>query len=450
MTDMVRKYPELRIKRRTWDIPKDLDSRIIGSVKLFKNDDKPTRIKKENIRILAADKNRDYKEIKVEFTFTESIEIAKADVIGMSDDDIVTKQGDKVRVITLSGLALGEKYLAISTNLTDGEPDFVNTGTGMLEVYDVDGNQLPVTTGIGYNLWYDGFKGGPLKNGVGYDAGWGAGRIYLDDDHSSSGDKGFIAFMRGKNKYLPTALCESEPRVKEYWLKMVKECLDDGFDEIDFRIESHSTHTDEPFSYGYNQVILDEYRRKYGDVAEKDMDTAKIAEIRGDHYTEFLKEANKLIKAAGKKMNVNLNVEFFRPDIPRSRYAAYPFNIKFNWKQWLEELDLVGVTLRSFTFRPEFVLNDSVSREMIDMAKKKGLFIHYNRYIYDYNDKWQYLPNMDYDKYMERVMSTGDFESIIVYEAANFISSDGKGGIIETVPGFADKVRSMAEKLGLV
>jgi len=428
-----------------------LDSRIIGTVKLFKNDDAPTRIKKENIRILASNKNGDYKDVKVDFTFNESIETAKEDINCMSDDDIVTKKGDKVRVITLSGLALKEKYLAITTNFIDGESDFMNSGTKMLEVYDVDGNQLPVSIGTYYNLWYgDGLKGGPLKNGICYDAGWGAGRVYLDVN-STSGDRGFIAFMRGKNKYLPTALCESEPKVREYWLKMVKECLDDGFEEIDFRIENHSTHTNEPFSFGYNQVILDEYRSKYGDVAEKDMDTAKIAQIRGDHYTEFLKEANKLIKAAGKKMNVNLNVEFYRPDIPKSRYPAYPFNINYNWKQWLEELDLDAVTLRMFLFKPEFVLKDSVAIEMIDLAKKKGLPIHYTRYVNPECkiDLFSHDPGL-FAAEMEYVMSTGDFESFIAYEAAVFIKPDEKGGIIEIIPGFVDNVRRMAEKLKMI
>jgi hypothetical protein len=58
---------------------------------------------------------------------------------------------------------------------------------------------------------------------------------------------------------------------------------------------------------------------------------AKIAEVRGQAYTEFLRQCKKRPAAAGKRMRYNLQMDWLRPDRPADRAPAYPANINWEW-----------------------------------------------------------------------------------------------------------------------
>ena len=48
--------------------------------------------------------------------------------------------------------------------------------------------------------------------GLIFDYGWGSAPVTLDAPNGSD-RSGFIAFTRGRNAFLPAALCETEPQV---------------------------------------------------------------------------------------------------------------------------------------------------------------------------------------------------------------------------------------------
>jgi len=96
--------------------------------------------------------------------------------------------------------------------------------------------------------------------------------------------------------------------------------LDAGVDGVDFRVENHGTHTDYCEDYGYNDVVL----QKCGTPGKTDSET--IARVRGDAYTNFLRQAKHLIASNGKRMRINLNIDWFRSDPPPARRLAYPAN----------------------------------------------------------------------------------------------------------------------------
>jgi len=49
--------------------------------------------------------------------------------------------------------------------------------------------------------------------------------------------------------------------------------------------------------------------------------------VRGDAYTEFLRQAKRMIAARGKRMRILLHLDFFRPDPPNNRLLAFPANM---------------------------------------------------------------------------------------------------------------------------
>ena len=372
-------HPELRIKRRTGDIPADNDDRVIASIKLLKHDDSPTRIRKANLQIWTSGDNYQYQPLDVAFDLEENVEPAERDVENMvgnvyyNQTTLLTRKGDPIRTLTISGLHLPQSYVLITTDFKDGTPDFHNTATEMMRAYDDRGNEIIGIFSNGGSIYNT-----PLVDfrdwGLMYDTGYGCSPGFLDESNAT-GKAGLIAFTRGRSPTLDGALCETEPAVREFWLDCVKAILDTGVDGIDFRVENHSTHTDYPFDYGYNQVILD----KLSDPANPSPN--EISRVRGDAYTDFLRRARELIKAEGKTMRINLQVDYLRPHPPLSRLLAYPANLELQWRSWIEDGIADEAIFRFVNYQFDEILNDASAQEVVEHCNQHNVPIAFNRYV---------------------------------------------------------------------
>ena len=395
--------PHLRIKRRTDDLREDIATVPICSLKLVKKDDSPTRIRKKNLQIWASRLNYRYKQLKVDFAFKESIERARHDIYDLKNT-LVTRKGAPVRVLTLSGLRLEQPYILVTTDFTRGTRDFENTVMEMLVALDAAGNVIPGVYSDGWAIW-DLRKSNFHRWGLFFDYGFGRHLRFLDQSNAR-GNLGLIAFARGRNEYLTGALCETEPEVRKYWLSCIDEMLDAGVDGVDIRVENHSTHTDHPEDYGFNAAVLKECRRR----GHVNLDT--IAQVRGDAYTKFLRQAKRKISSRGKRMRVNLHVDWFRSDRPVGRELAFPANINFNWKHWVEEGLMDEAILRFFSIPFARVFEDRVAQEMIASCRDANIPVTVNKYL----SEPQQLHNQ-----VATVQRDGRFVGFILYETASFL-----------------------------
>lgn len=427
-------HPELRVKRRD-DLPADVATRPIHAIKLIKSDDRPTRLTKEHLQLWTSELNYRYQRLEVDFTLEETVEIAPRDVYDLdgrlsayfleedggaaSADDIraldgrpVTRRGDPVRVLTLSGFVITDPYLVITTDFAEGPGDFENTGTDMLVALDADGQEIPGVFSTGGTIW-NADRGAFREYGMNFDYGFTRHRLRLDDPPAVAWQgTGMIGFARGRNAYLPGALCETEPAVQAYWLSCVREMLDAGVDGIDFREENHSMHTDTPEDYGYNAVVLRECALR-GQV-----DDPTIAAVRGDAYTDFLRAARALVTAAGKRLRYNLQIDWFRPDPPGSRRLAYPANMDFQWERWIDEGMMDEAILRFFHYPFDCLDDDPVTQRMIARCQANGVPMTVNRYIK--------RPTL-VDEF-RRVRDDGRFAGFILYETWEFATFHPDGG----------------------
>jgi len=407
--------PDLRIRRRTDDLPADVLTRPIHALRLVKKDDSPTRVTREHLHIWASPLNYRYRELPVDFDLHETVETSTKEVRDQ-DGNVLTRAGDPVRVLTLSGFQLTDPYLAVATDFADGPADFENSGTELLVALDAEGREIPGVFATGNTVWcrdqVDLYEWGLM-----FDYGWGRQPVRLDAPVASEGRRtqGFIAFARGRNSCLPGALCETEPEVQAYWLSCIREMLAAGVDGVDFREENHSTHTDYPREYGYNPAVLAECARR---------GTDDVAQVRGDAYTAFLQSAKALIAAAGRKMRYNLQVDWFRPDPVAGRALAYPSNIDFQWRRWIDEGLMDEAILRFYALPFDCVFEDPVAREMIERCRGKGIPIKVNRYI---------KPDTLIDEF-RRVRQDGRFSGFILYETNSFTEMKVGGECEISVP----------------
>ena len=438
----------LRIKRRSWDVDLDAESKIIGSVKLYKQNNIPSRIKKENITIYTSPDNSYYKPYTGDFTFTVSEEVAAEDVyfsVGGVDygpdtastehygGRLVTPKGATIQVITISGLHITDRYVAIGARCEgkcSSQERFVNTISNGIACFEPDGTKICATPG-GNRLY---IIDKTLDSGFNFNDGFGAYRGYaLDPDDNV---EGYFAIAKGKDLYDHGALCECEPAVQEYWLSLLEEALDDGFDIIGNRIENHSVHVDEPFAYGYNDCIKEEYYKRYGMCDEKDMDLTKIAKIRGDAYTSLFVEGARRIRERGKKVYLTLNIEMLHDPIPLERRYAYPMNVEWQWERWLEEIKPDEINFRMYYNSIQYLLTDPQCKKMIEVAKSYGVPMTVERYNY-----WDVVAEY------KMLNDTGLFDAMIIYETANMFrgTNEGTVEITDKAKEYLPRLKEMSE-----
>jgi hypothetical protein len=415
--------PDLRIQRRAGDLPADLSTRAVHAVRLVKKDDSPTRVTREHLQLWTSPLNYRYERLPVDFAVRETVEPSSKEVRDQNGT-VLTRAGQPVRVLTLSGFHLTGRYLAVVTDFADPPADFHNAGTDLLVALDADGQEIPGVFATGGAVWYRD-QVDLYHWGLVFDTGWGRQPVYLDEPIASPGRRagGLVAFARGRNAYLPGALCETEPKVEAYWLSCIREMLDAGVDGIDIREESHSTHTDYPLEYGYNSAVLAECERRHTD---------DIAQVRGDAYTGFLRRAKALTCRTGKPMRYNLQIDWFRPDPPSARAPAYPLNIDFQWRRWLDEGLMDAAILRFFHLPFECLYEDDIAREMIQRCRSKGLPMAVNRYV-----RAETLADE-----FRRIQDDGRFQSFVLYETNRFMRAQ-RGGEFEITMPVVQSLRQM-------
>lgn len=427
--------PELRIKRKSHDIDPDASKKIVSSIKLFKQNEVHSRIKKENITIYISDNNAHYEEYAGDFSVSFSKSRAGEDIIAGSFKqdypvDVITAAGDIIEVITISGLSIKESYIAVAVTC-EGEAgegrQFINVPYKTIAIFDMNGTEICASPGHASRFCP---KDKPvLEAGFHFDDGFGKHfPEILDPDDGT----GYAAICKGKYEYVHGTLCACEPKVLEHWMKWQETAMNDGFDYVGNRIENHSVHVDEPYSYGYNDCIKEEYYRRYGKCNEEDMDTLLISKIRGDAYTKMLVESSNSAHGRGKKFILTLNVEMLYNPVPAARHMAYPFNVEWQWERWIKETNPDEINIRSYQMSPEFILNDSQCRNVLNTAQEHGVSMTMERYCY-----WDFAADF------ELIRDTGIFSGMTLYETNDVIQSDGKGGIVEIKPELLEQLEEL-------
>ena len=383
---------------------------MIRAIRLTKRDAAPTRITKEHLEIWTSRDNYRYQRALVAMEFSDSIEPSSREVRDQNGR-VLTRKGDPVRVLTLSGLNLKDRFVLVTTDFRDGPGDFSNAGTALLTALDEHGREIPGVTATGKTVWLANmvdFRNGGLM----FDYGWGAQSVTLDAPNAS-GRAGFIAYSCGRNKYLPGALCETEPEVQTFWLSCLEEMIAAGVDGVDFREENHSTHTDFPGEYGFNPAVLKRCAGRRGSLLEN------VAQVRGEAYTDFLRQCKRRLTASGKRMRCNLQLDYLRPDPPASRLAAYPANLRFDWRRWLEEGLMDEAILRFFHLPFSALFEDKIAQDIIAVCRQRKIPICVNRYV---GTAGANLPHE-----MDRVAQDGRFSGFIFYETCSFLKFDISG-----------------------
>ena len=454
--------PELRIKGRSAEIPDGLESVPIRRIQLRQKDMAQVRIRPENIERWTSRDNAGYKKIDVSFDVRESVVVCPRDVVEM-DGGAMTKKGDSVRSLDLTGLDLLDPFIAITTNFDDDQGTFVNTALEMVRAFGPENELLPKVVASHSAVWRPGrdLRTDDLQydNGVGdiairldvansrpVSAGWGGGAPTSD---------GVVALAKGRNEYLSGAMCEMYPEVREHWLGWVGQCIAAGVDGVDVRISNHSSWSNTPEMYGFNEPVAEEYERRYGTNPDTGhYDPELLGGLRGEFFDRFLRAAKTRLSAAGKRLSVHAEMESFRPDACQSRWRTRPGNIDFNWRGWLRSGLADEATLFGRGWNVDRILDDPLVQDMLREADAAGVPVHLSKQVGHPAGfiRWgdEEIPAPDKLEYAYR---HGGLAGYCLYETASMYDRDqpvSPEGTLNFQPGLLGSVRRRVENLGLL
>ena len=112
----------------------------------------------------------------------------------------------------------------------------------------------------------------------------------------------FQMLSRDGKKYYKGVPSLAYPEVQEYHLGIVEELLGYGVDGLHLCLNSHSPRTasENHLDFGYNQPVVDEYKRRYGiDIRKEEFDVFQWGRLRGEYLTEFLRKVRKKAEKSG-------------------------------------------------------------------------------------------------------------------------------------------------------
>ncbi len=476
------RFPHTRIQRRPLEGPSNLQAIPIRRIRLVKRDDSPTRIRARHLEIWSSPDNYRYRRRQVDFGLEETVETSLQEIRD-SYGQVITRKGDFIRALTLTGLDLRDRYLVVATNFREGPTDFENTAVGMVEVFGPGPEALPIVVATRDATW---IRPRDFRTyGLEFDSGYGTRLLHLDgvggppagrpttpqDSQASSWHEhraelgrgaggGFIAFARGKNGYLPAAPCECYPEVQRLWNWRVNRMLEKGVDGVVLRVSAHGTLTDEPCEYGFNPPVVEAYRERHGvDIRREDFDPNLLGALRGEAYTRFVREASAMTRRAGKLFQVQVHTEAFRPDPVFGQLMGFPANIHFAWRQWLEEGLADAVTLRSSWYEAAEdpmdgsparrsklinVLADPVVEEVLEITEDLELPVYLNRYVA------RAIPIQEYVEDMERIWRDRRFAGFDLYEFFHLARATPDGNRLVPVQDRMSHIRRKARELGIV
>lgn len=448
--------PELRLRCRSGDLPVGLETVPIERVQLRQKDMSPIRIGAEELEIWTSPDNSSYRKRDVGFTLSESVESCPEEVYN-STGELVTRKGDSVRALNISGFSLLDPFVALSTSFDDDRGTFRNTALEMVRAFGPD--DRPMDTVVGS---YRGLLSSPgnylalipthpdlRTTDLYYDTGFGDVELCLDASNRGGGSvDGVIAIARGRNEYLPGALCEAYPEVQSYWLSWADECIAAGVDGMEVLLSSHSTWTDHPDVYGFNEPVAEEYRRRH--VANPDVepyDPGLLGALRGEFFDQFLQGLRRRLSAAGKRMQLHLDIESFRPGTTLAKRRSLPGNMTINWRSWLRSGLADEATLGASSLVVDRALSDPVGREMLQEIATAGVRAHFQQWVMRDRDPQVHADCLEAAYRDEAIAGFTLFETGTLLEDPQHFRP---GGPLLFLPGVTEALRDRASGLGIV
>ena len=349
--------PGIRHRRRLSPMPRDP---TVAQILLINRDDTPiTTLSRNDFQLFAGPKNGIYREIA---DFTVEPQLIERD-----------NRTYSALAFQTDSLTAADRFFLVKCSRQNDTPQLVNTTLDILELHNRDGELIPKAVATAaiprsdlmqdlvlLRLYYfpedtrvppewepPKSYGATLETtAFDYDNSSSIPTIQLD---GKSGRNGYIAFAANEIEYLGS-LHPCYPEVMALWKKAVDELIGADVDGIDIRIGDHASWTTYGSEYGFNAPVVTEYRRRYGvdPLTDDSFDRALWRQLNGEYITGFVRWSSQRLHEKGKRLHVQISLPVFDRDFWTLNDA--PANYKYEWKKWMDEHLVDGISLKYMPF----------------------------------------------------------------------------------------------------
>jgi hypothetical protein len=166
-----------------------------------------------------------------------------------------------------------------------------------------------------------------------------------------------------------TLLEPAFPGARGIWLKHVERILKAGVDGVDIRTIGHHNIVPSYLQLAYAEPVRVEFRRRFGrEVEATPGDYERVRRIRGEAYTQFMRDARALANRYGRKLAAHIE---WGADVPAHLDTRLQLQMVVEWQRWIRERLVDEVSLRGWA-----CWNRYVHRHLLPLAHRHGVGVH--------------------------------------------------------------------------
>ncbi len=258
--------------------------------------------------------------------------------------------------IEISGIKTSKPYLAIKI---DGKRfELWHRGFMFVEAFGADGKPCVVTPATS----------GDLERGFFFWKGW---QGWANQTESLIQRRGWasdaIGLVFDEDDAMVTMLEPAHEQARAIWLNRIQTILDAGVDGVDLRTYCHHNGPMHYLKFAFAQPVLETFRSVYGRDPEcRDDDYEKIRNIRGDAYTQFVRDASTLIHSRGKKFIAEIESGV---EVSSSMHCR--MQLPMQWRRWITEGLIDEIRVKWYS--PWSI---HVHDEILPLARKHDIPVH--------------------------------------------------------------------------
>ena len=326
----------------------------ITKLRLYSESPLP-ELRRRDVRLLVSRNNRQYTRYTGRVTFTQGT-TRRSHQRWTPAGNVPDKGARRNAYIELSGLNIDEPFVAVE--LGAGEVALRHRGHALAEAWDASGRLAPLTVATngtaasGFFFW-KGWQGWTNQNEA------------LLQPRKFDGANIGLVFREATN--MPTMLEPAYEGARQIWLDRIATILDTGVDGVDIRTYCHHNGPMCYLQYAFAPAVCEAFRSIHGREPRCDADDyQRVRRIRGDFYTQFIRDARKLTADRGRKLTVQLESGIEVPD-----HLDCRMQIRLDWRTWITEGLVDEVRLKWFTAESAFV-----HEQVMPLARQHGVPVH--------------------------------------------------------------------------
>jgi len=266
----------------------------------------------------------------------------------------VREQGTKKNwYLDLSGLHLGSLFVSLEIKK---DASLLNQTFMLVEATDSHGDEAPVMLG-----------GGSREKGLSFDAPWSWNNYteqVVNRAKWSLQNLGIIFAVRKKQS---TIFDPSYAQARSLWLRQAERTLKSDAVGVDIRTLCHHKTCNSWLMYAFAGTVRDTFRERFGrDIAMTNEDYTQVRIIRGEYYTDFMRDVRRLANQYGKKVAAHLE-----PGIEVPIEMNIRMQMQVDWKRWIAEGLIDEITLKYWTPQNKFI-----QEEVLPLARKANIPVY--------------------------------------------------------------------------